>query len=85
MKIYDNIIPVAKQLLGTAGCCQACHVCSVVNHYFIHIVYCQTTIQSYNEKYHGPHDVRITGFYICVCCYKDNIRFFKSISFPLEI
>lgn len=85
MKIYDNIIPVSKQLLDTAGCCQACHLCSVVNLYFIHIVYCQTTIQSDNEKYHRPHDFRITGFYICVCFYKDNIMFFKSISFPLEI
>lgn len=54
MKIYDNIIPVTKQLLGTAGCRQACHLCSVVHLYFIHIVYCQTTIQSDNEKYHRP-------------------------------
>lgn len=67
MKVYDNIIPVAKQLLGTAGFFQACHLCSVVNLYFIHIVYCQTTIQSDNAKYHRRNDVRINGFYFCVC------------------
>lgn len=87
MKIYDNIIPVTNNCWALQAVARPATF--VVLYTFI--LYILSTVkQQYKvtmKSITDHDDVRITGFYICVCFYTDNITrmFFKSISFPLEI